>query len=80
MGRGMYFYEPMVFPNANHGSGLASFRAKLQTLGFEEAGSSRPRLHKNINKIFSPSQFTNAGPIHVALTFGPLTILIGLKL
>jgi hypothetical protein len=55
-------------------AGLASFRAKLRIFEFAKEGSSRALLKKTAYKVIDPSRYANAGPIHVALTFGPLMI------
>jgi len=65
---------------------MASFRAKLRTFEFREKdgpsrksnGSSESQLKRTASKLISPTHFANAGPLHVALTFGPLMIENGL--
>jgi hypothetical protein len=59
--------------------GLASFQARLRTFEFKREGHSRSVLPEKLIKTIDPSLFANAGPIHVALTFGPLTIENGLQ-
>jgi hypothetical protein len=77
--KGTSCYELVISSSTQIGAELVSFRTKLRTFEFAKEGSFRPRIRRAAYKIMDPSHYANAGPIHVALTFGPLMIENGLK-
>jgi hypothetical protein len=77
--KGESIHKPVMSSSAQTVSGLASFQARLRTFEFKREGHSRSVLPEKLIKTIDPSLFANAGPIHVALTFGPLTIENGLQ-